>query len=48
MHFMSLKIVCFLANSEDPDEMLHFAAFHMGLNCLPNCPFMVNVLNFEN
>ena len=23
-----------LANSEDPDEMLHFAAFHHGLHCL--------------
>ena len=24
-----------LANSEDPDEMLHNAAFHQGLHCLP-------------
>ena len=23
-----------LANSEDPDEMQHDAAFHQGLNCL--------------
>ena len=23
-----------LANSEDPDEMLHKAAFHQGLHCL--------------
>ena len=23
-----------LANSEDPDEMLHDAAFHQGLQCL--------------
>ena len=23
------------ANSEDPDEMLHNAAFHQGLHCLP-------------
>ena len=23
-----------LANSEDPDEMLHNAAFHLGLHCL--------------
>ena len=23
-----------LANSEDPDEMLHDAAFHQGLHCL--------------
>ena len=25
-----------LANSEDPDEMLHIAAFHLGLHCLPS------------
>ena len=23
-----------LANSEDPDEMQHYAAFHQGLHCL--------------
>ena len=23
-----------MANSEDPDEMLHYAAFHLGLHCL--------------
>ena len=23
-----------LANSEDPDEMLHHVAFHQGLHCL--------------
>ena len=23
-----------LANSEDPDEMMHYAAFHLGLQCL--------------
>ena len=26
--------MCTLANSEDPDEMLHNAAFHQGLHCL--------------
>ena len=25
-----------LANSPDPDEMLHYAAFHLDLHCLPN------------
>ena len=25
-----------LANSEDPDEMLHYAAFHQGLHYLPS------------
>ena len=33
--FLSLKIVNILANSEDPDEMPQFAAFHLGLQCLP-------------
>ena len=27
---------CFiLANSADPDEMQHYAAFHLGFQCLP-------------
>ena len=25
--------MCSLANSEDPDEMLHDTAFHQGLHC---------------
>ena len=29
--FLSQKIVFVLANSADPDEMLHYAAFHLGL-----------------
>ena len=32
---MSLKVVLILANSADPDEMQHYAAFHLGLHCLP-------------
>ena len=27
--------MCTLANSEDPDEMLHYAAFHQNLYCSP-------------
>ena len=34
-----LKIVCILANSADPDEMLHVAAFHWEIHCLPKYPF---------
>ena len=35
MYFcMSLKIVCILTNSADPDEMLPYVAFHLGLHCL--------------
>ena len=37
--YLSLKIVLVLANSADPDEMQHDAAFHLGLHCLPNYPF---------
>ena len=28
-----------LANSADPDEMQHYAAFHLGLHCLPKYLF---------
>ena len=31
--FLSLKIF-FIANSADPDEMLPYAPFHLGLHCL--------------
>ena len=36
----SVPECCFnLANSADPDEMQHCAAFHQGLHCLPKNPF---------
>ena len=31
--FLSLEIVSVL-NIADPDEMLHYAPFHLGLHCL--------------
>ena len=31
---LSLEAVLILANSTDPDEMKHNAAFHLGLHCL--------------
>ena len=37
--FLSLKIDFVLANSEDPNEMLHDAAFHLGCHCLPKYLF---------
>ena len=37
--FLYLKLVLILANSADPDEMQHYAAFHLGLRCLPKYPF---------
>ena len=35
----SLKIFFNSANSAEPDEMQHYAAFHLGLHCLPWYPF---------
>ena len=32
--FLSLKVVLILANSADPYEMQHYAAFHLCLHCL--------------
>ena len=37
--FLSLKINFVSANSTDPDEMPRYALFHLGLHCLPTCPF---------
>ena len=37
--FLPLKVVLILANSADPDEIQHYAAFHLGLHCLPIYPF---------
>ena len=41
IEFLSMKIVLILANIVDPDEMPHYAAFHLGLHCLPKYPFEV-------
>ena len=38
MHACSAFILI-LANSVDPDEMQHDAAFHLGLHCLLQYPF---------
>ena len=32
--YLSLNIDFVLANSANPDEMLHNTAFHLGLHCL--------------
>ena len=34
-----LEIVFILPNSEEPDEMQHNAALHLGLHCLPEYLF---------
>ena len=36
---ISLKTSLVSAKSEDPDEMLHYAAFHRSLHCLPKYSF---------
>ena len=36
---LSLNLYFVLANSADPDEMTHYAAFHLGLHCLPKYLF---------
>ena len=35
IEFLSLKVT----NRVDPNEMQHYAAFHLGLYCLPKYPF---------
>ena len=37
----SLKINFVLVNSADPNEMRHYAAFHLGLYCLPKYQFFL-------
>ena len=35
-----LKILfTLITNSVDPDEVLYYATFHLGLQCLPKYPF---------
>ena len=34
IEYNSLKIDFVFANITDPDEMLHYAAFHLSLHCL--------------
>ena len=36
--FLSLTIDFVLANSADPDEMSHYAPFHLGHRCLSKYP----------
>ena len=36
--FLSLKIEFVLATSADADEMQRYAAFHLGIHCLPTYP----------
>ena len=40
--FLSLKI--YFSKIADPDEILHYAALHLGLHCFPKYPFRVSSL----
>ena len=33
---LSVDLFYIFTNSEDPDEMQHYSAFHLGLHCLQN------------
>ena len=35
LRYTSVQITFMLANSTDPDEMPHLAAFHLALHCIP-------------
>ena len=37
--FFCVKIFFTFTNSVDPDEMQHYAAFHLGLHCLQKYSF---------
>ena len=43
--FLSPMVIFILANSVDPDEMPHYAAFHPGLNYLPKYAFIVTSID---
>ena len=38
--FSPQKVVLIVANGADPDEMQHYAAFHLCLHCLSDYPFV--------
>ena len=40
--FFCLKIFFTFTNNVDPDEMQHYAAFHLGLHCLQKYSFRVS------
>ena len=48
MHYCLVKICYYLCNSAVPDEMPHYAAFHLGLHCLPKYLFSFNIIHFNS
>ena len=41
IYFSKMRLI--LANSHDPDEMTHHAAFHLGLHCLLKYAFTCSI-----
>ena len=39
IHLLSIKIVVILVNSADSDKLPPYAAFHLGIHCLPKYLF---------
>ena len=39
LYYFCLKILFVFINSTEPDEMQHYAAFHLGLHCLQKYSF---------
>ena len=46
--FFCLKIFFTVTNSVDPDEMQHYAAFHLGLHCLQSTHLGVSQIQRVN
>ena len=46
--FLSMKIVFILAISIDPDEIPHYVAFHLCIQCFPKSPLPVPRMNRVN
>ena len=44
----SLDVVLIFANSADPDEMQQYAAFPLGLHCLPMFPVALERIKCES
>ena len=36
---LKVVLILILTNTADPDEMQHYATFHLGIHCLPKCAF---------
>ena len=48
LFFLSNNILFTFTNSVDPDEIQHYAAFHLSLHCLQKYPFRVSRIQKVN